>query len=730
MSNSINQNTEDTIDLKELFFSLLAQWKLIILCTLLSMICALLYLRVTPNTYSVDAMVQVETSKGGANAALLGEQLSSIMSDSGLGGMQLAQAEIAILQSRLVLGSTIKELNLDIRISPTDESLWTRLVSPIEFKTNYNSTGVSIHQNQNSFEIRKFNVPQNYLDKSLLLNFNGNTFSLVDQDTNQIVYQGNLNQPASIGAWQISIDAKTTPQQSYLITKNTLPTAVNNILSNFSAAERGKQTGVLGLNYQGTDKAHITKVLNVILATYKQQNVDRSSAEKEQTLNFLQKQLPELKKELDDSERAFNKFREQYNTVDVNQESQLYLQQSIELETQKIQLEQKLAELASQYTEQHPMMQEINAQLGSISKKINELNGTLKRLPEVQRQYLQYYRDVEVKNQLYTNLLNTYQTMNVAKAGEIGNVRIVDTAVEPVKPIQPKKSQVLLLSIFLGGFIGILFALLRNIIRSGVRDSSQIETELDLPVYGAIPRSEYQPSKIKKRKTLPVLAITHSDDMAVESLRSVRTTLLFTLAQAKNNVLMITSSAPNAGKSFISANLAALLAQNGKRILIMDLDLRRGYMHKYFKNNNQQGLSDVLLKQLPVEQVISSTDQENLDLLPRGEHPSNPSELLNSERFAQLMQQLQSQYDYIVLDTPPVLAVTDSMVLSKYSGVNLVIARYGQTPLKELELVKKRFENTGAQINGVILNDIEVQTSGYGYGYSYAYKYNTDKKKS
>ena len=729
MSNSTQLNSDDTIDLKELFFSLLAQWKLISLCILLSLICALLYLRITPEIYSVDALVQVEDKKGGASAALLGD-LSSVMAETGLGVIQLEQADIDILKSLLVLGSTIQNINLDIQVTPTDDTIWRKLISPITFNTVYMNGGVRISEDQNTFEIHKLNVPLEYIDQPLELTFDAQDFSLIDQQTDQIVYKGKLNQSGANGAWQVSIYAKSTPSQSFLITKNAIPTAVENILVNYSAAERGKQTGIIGLSYQGTDKAHITKVLNLILHTYKQQNVERSSAEKEQTLKFLQLQLPTLKQELDQSEREFNKFREQYNTVDVTQESELYLKQSIELETQKIQLEQKAAEMASQYTEQHPLMQEINAQLAAINSKIQELNSTLKRLPEVQRQYLQYYRDVEVKTQLYTNLLNTYQTMGVAKAGEIGNVRIVDNAIQPVEPIKPKSLIILALSIFIGGFIGLLLALLRKMLYSGVRDSSQIERELDLAVYGAIPRSEYQPSKIRRRPSVPVLAITHGDDMAIEGLRSVRTALLFSLAQAKNNIIMITSSAPNAGKSFTAANLAALFAQSNHKVLLLDLDLRRGYMHKYFKHNNQQGLVEVLLENISLDQVITHTEQENLDFIPRGQHPSNPTELLNSQKFVSLLEQLKTQYDYIVLDTPPVLAVTDSIILARHTGINIVIARYGQTPIQELALVKRRFENTGAQINGVIINDIEVQSAGYGYGYNYAYKYNSDKKKS
>ena len=179
----------------------------------------------------------------------------------------------------------------------------------------------------------------------------------------------------------------------------------------------------------------------------------------------MEDQLPELKQQLDVAEREYNRFRQKFNTVDVTKESELYLTQSITLETQKAQLEQQVAEAAAKYTNEHPVMQQMNAQLGAINKRIAELDGTLKRLPELQRQYLQLFREVEVKQQLYTGLLNSYQQLRIAKAGEIGNVRIVDTAVEPIEPIKPKKLQILILSVFLGGFLGALLALLRNMLR-------------------------------------------------------------------------------------------------------------------------------------------------------------------------------------------------------------------------------------------------------------------------
>ena len=723
-----NTNTEDTIDLKELFFSLIAQWKLIALCVILSLVCALLYLRATPDTYAVDALVQVEDSKG-ASAALLGE-LSNVMEQK-----SPAQAEIEILKSRLVLGSVIKELHLDVQVSSTENTFFNRLLDKTEYATDYTKQSVLFKEDNKAFDIRQFEVPAYYLDRGLLLSFDKNVFHLTDPETEEVVLTAPLNQvnqlSSSHGAWKVAIFTKDQFDATYNIVKLSLPAAVNAIGSNYSVAERGKLTGVLGLNYQGQDKEHITKVLNAILATYSAQNIERRSAESAQTLKFLDEQLPDLKKQLDDAEREFNKFRQQYNTVDVTKESELYLTQSITLETKKAELEQKQAEMTAKYTADHPAMREINSQLGAINKQIGDLNNTLKQLPDVQRQYLQLYREVEVKTQLYTALLNSYQQLRIAKAGEIGNVRVVDTAVEPVEPIKPKKLLVLVLSIFAGGFIGALIALLRNMLRTGIKDSSQIENELDLPVYATVPRSPIQESRIKilkKKKSIPILAVKNSDDIAIESLRSIRTAIHFALANAKNNIIMIAGPAPEVGKSFISTNLATIFAQGDKRILLIDADMRRGYMHKYFDVDVKPGLSELLSGQVNLQQVLHKTQVANLDLITRGKSPTNPSEMLSSAQFKNLLDQLQSQYDHIIIDTPPVLAVTDGIIISQYAGVNLIVARYAKSQMRELELSINRFEQAGVKVNGFILNDIQRASAGYGYGYNYAYAYKANNK--
>lgn len=722
-------NTEDTIDLKELFFSLIAQWKLIALCIILSLVCALLYLRTTPDTYAVDALVQVEDSKG-ASAALLGDLSSMIEQKSP------AQAEIEILKSRLVLGKVINHLNLDIQVSGTEDSFWNRLIGKNEYDTAYSEKSVVFKDNQNSFDIRQFDIPQYFQDKNLILSFSEGKYNLTDEETEQLVFSAPLNQisraSSEYGLWKVGIFSQDSFDTTYNIQKQSLPAAMESLTSNYSVAEKGKMSGVLGLNYQGEDKQHITQVLNSILAAYSQQNIERRSAETAQTLKFLEDQLPELKQQLDVAEREFNRFRQQYNTVDVTKESELYLTQSIALETQKVELEQKVAEASAKFLDEHPIMLQMNAQLSAINKKIAELDGTLKRLPELQRQYLQFFREVEVKQQLYTGLLNSYQQLRIAKAGEIGNVRIVDTAVEPIEPIKPKKSIVLILSLFVGGFIGVLLALLKNMMRSGIKDATQIENELDLPVYATVPRSIIQESRIKllkKKKNIPILAVKDSDDIAIESLRSMRTAIHFALMNASNNVIAISGPAPEIGKSFITTNLAAILAQGGKRVLVIDGDMRRGYLHKYFNADIKPGLSELLNHQNSYEDVVQNSTVDNLYYITRGKSPVNPSELLSTDQFKAILEKASAHFDYVLIDTPPVLAVTDGIIIAQYAGVNLLIARHGKTQIKELEITVNRFEQANVKVNGVILNDVQKGTVGsYGYNYAYAYKANKDQE--
>ena len=718
---SPSQNTEDTIDLKALFFTLLNQWPLILFTTLISLGAALLYLRATPNTYTVNALVQVEENKG-TSAALLGD-LSNVIEQK-----QPAQAEIEILKSRLVLGQVIQDLNLDLHIVQPKQQLWDRIISKQQIKVGYQPQQVDIHDQGTKFSIRHFDIPNIYLDQDLILQLQEHKFALLLASTQQKLIEGQLNKlqqlSTTTGKWKILISNPSGLNKQYLIQKKSLPAAVTTINSNYSVTEKGKLSGILELNYKGEDKQHITQVLNQILFAYHQQNITRRSAETAQTLNFLEQRLPQLEQELDAAERAFNAFRERYNTVDITKESELYLTQSVQLETKKSELQQHYAELSARYTTEHPALKEVTAQIQTLNQKLTQLDVTLKQLPDLQRQYLQLYRKVEVKQQLYTALLNSSQQLNIAKAGEIGNVRIIDHALEPVEPIGPRKLQILILSIFIGGFLGIMLALLRHMLRSGIRDSFEIESHFQLPVYATIPRSKIQKSYVVKSRKgyMSILAVKQPEDLAIESLRSMRTAIHFALGQHKNKILMISGASPQVGKSFISVNLATILAQNNRKVLLIDADLRRGYLHRYFNMPPQAGLSEFLSQQQALTSLIRSTEVTNLDFLARGSSPDNPAELLNSEKFTLMLDELAACYDHILIDTPPILAVTDAVIIGQHVSANIMIVRQMISQLPQLELAINRFKQAGVTVDGFVFNDIERSQSSYGYHYNYNYK--------
>ncbi|OUG36402.1 protein-tyrosine kinase [Klebsiella michiganensis] len=334
-------------------------------------------------------------------------------------------------------------------------------------------------------------------------------------------------------------------------------------------------------------------------------------------------------------------------------------------------------------------------------------------------------------------LLNRQQELNIAKSSAIGNVRIIDSAVTQPTPVKPKKILIIIVGLVLGGFISIGFVLFRVFLRRGIESPEQLE-ELGINVYASIPVAEAFAEKALqksswKRKSVEeyasFLAIDNPADLAIEAIRGLRTSLHFAMMEARNNVLMISGASPNAGKTFVSTNLAAVIAQTGKKVLLVDTDMRKGYTHRLFNVSNDNGLSDVLSGKIKVENAVKQVKDIGLDFISRGMVPPNPAELLMHRRFGELIEWASKNYDIIVLDTPPILAVTDAAVIGNYAGTTLLVARFEQNTVKEIEVSFKRFDQSGVAVKGCILNGVVKKASSYyGYGYNhYGYSYNNDK---
>lgn len=697
---------DDTIDLKELFFTLIAQWKLIILCTFFTFICAILYLRSSDAIYQTDALVQIK-SNSTSPLANLSSEMAAMASFAGLGGAggNSTQSEIELLKSRAIFGQAIQNLNLDLSIHP-QENILHKVFYNDESSLDYNQKGIifSSNTNNNQLKFTQFITPKEYENKTLVLKINNDQYSIFDEETNNLLIKGELNHILNHTGWKINISGSVVSEQIFNIQKHSLPAAMSKVLNDFNVEEKGKGTGILELTYQGINKTNIPEVLNTVLNIYKAQDIDRSVVDKNQQVAFLEKQLPELKNDLDNSERQFNQFREKFGTIDVKEESELYLKQSMELETQKILLQQKQAELSAQYTSEHPAMQAIGAQLATISSKITEINGKVKKLPEIQRLYLQYYRDVEIKNKLYTNLLGTYQTLNVAKAGELGKVDIIDFAVEPVKPIKPRKLIVLIASILVGGFIGVFIALLRNLMNTGIRNLSLIVREHDIKNFGEISQSDQLNSKSKNY--LPTLAINHPTEKIVEQIRQAANAIYSTTQLKQKPIFQIIGTSKNIGTTTLAANISIVLAQLNLKVVLVDTNLRNGHLHEYFNINNQAGLSDYLESKVESNTIIVPTQQINLDIIICGNKVPNPISTLSNDKLTTLLETLTQKYDLVILNSSPIIDFSDSVILAKHIDTHVLVSHSSLTTTNELEKALEYFKNSGFKFDGVILNGV------------------------
>ena len=355
-------------------------------------------------------------------------------------------------------------------------------------------------------------------------------------------------------------------------------------------------------------------------------------------------------------------------------------------------------------------------------------------MPSTQQEVLRLSRDVESGRAVYLQLLNRQQELNIAKSSAIGNVRIIDNAVTQPKPVKPQKIIVIAIGFILGLLFSVGIVLLRVLLRRGIESPEQLE-EMGLNVYASVPVSEAlekgnkRTGAKRKHQSSSLLALDNPADLAIEAIRSLRTSLHFAMMESKNNVLMISGASPNAGKTFISSNLAAVMALAGQKVLFIDADMRKGYAHKLFGTEQVNGLSDILSGKGTVEKIISKVPNAGFDYIPRGQVPPNPAELLMHPRFEALLDDLSKNYDLVIVDTPPILAVTDAAIIGRYAGTTLIVARFEKDTVKEITVSVKRFEQSGTIVKGCILNGIIKKASSYyGYGYSH-YGYSYDDKK-
>lgn len=718
---------EDDIDLPSLVGTLAENKRLILFGTALFMLASLAYVVIATPKYEATAVVQVEgrtPTVPGLNAAASMEAPTAADATSA--------TEIQLLTSRRVLGEALQNLNLDIAIAPQrfpaigdfmarrfQQSHPGELAAPWLDQSQYGWGGEKL-------EIARLDVPPELIGAPLqIIAGKDGTYTLSDSQGAVLVRgrSGELNEGSGVKLMVMNLVAN--PGMRFDVKRLDTTALMEGLKQQVKAAEQGRNSGIIALGYQHTDPVRARRVLDEITDAYVRQNVDRNSAEAAKRLEFVTEQLPKVRKELAKAQTALRNFQARTQTMDVGVQNKALLDQSLALDSGINQLRVEMAGVVGRYTSEHPTYQALQRQIGQFQRDKGALVGRIRQLPDTEQGLFRLTRDVEITNQTYANLADQAQQLNIASASAVGNVRVIDeAAVNLENPTWPKPIPTLVGGTALGAILMVAFVLLQQMFKRGVEDPADIEL-LGLPVYASIPFSTrgkeltQNASRSHRDGRQRLLALQAPTDLAMEALRTLRTSLHFSRLQTKNNLLMITAPSPGVGKSFVCANLAVSIAQAGQSVMLVDADMRRGTLHHALGVRWEDGLSELISGQIGLDEATRQINgAENLSFISRGAVPPNPSELLMHDNFTELLQKLTERYDIVVIDTPPVLAVTDAAVIGHHVGTCLIVVRWGLNQQREIALAKQRLEQNGVDVRGAIFNGVEKRGAGQ-YAYTY-----------
>jgi tyrosine-protein kinase Etk/Wzc len=727
----IEQNGGDDIDLRALLGTLIDHKRFILTVTAVFFLAGLAYVLLTRPVYQATALLQVEQAPTLPGITAVEKAVGA--TDPG------STDAVSILTSYSVVKSAVDALNLNIVVSPDRVPLIGTLAAqfytpsrPGDVATAWPGLG-RYDWGGSQLDVDRLDVPDSLLGQTLTLVAGENgTYtlradSLVPFMDGKVLLRGHVGQTVKHAGITMHVTKlNANPGTHFSVTRNNEATTVAGLQASIHAQPAQQNSNVIELSLDSSSPHLAVQILDYVTQAFLSQNVGRNSAQSANSLKFVKKQLPIVKKRLEDAQAALNAYQLKAHSVNVPMQTQSLLTQLDDINSSLRQLESQRLEAARLYTPQHPAYKAIVNQIGMLQARKSAMQKQMNTLPDTQRQLLRLNGNVEVLNTTYNGLLNEEQQLEISQAGAVGTARIVDEpTVDITSPAKPKKLMTVAGSTVAGAVLALAFVFLRQFMKRGVEDPAEIE-QLGLPVFTAIPLSEQQLAlserdrpRLFSRRRQRLLALAAPEDLAAEALRGLRTSLYFTAPDAANNRIMICGSSPNAGKTFVSANLAAINAQAGQRVLLIDANMRDGKLHTILGGRPDNGLSELLADRIILEEAIRSVeDVENLHFIPAGRKPSNPSELLMRPRFAALLHALSPRYDLIVIDSPPILSVTDATIIGHHVGTSLLVVRFGLNQSREVEMAMQRFRQSGVEIKGVVFNGMERRSGGFNaYGY-------------
>ncbi len=688
---------------------------------------AFLYALFATPVYSPAALVQVNQKAGGLSGL---ETLSSMLEGTALP----VDAEIQLAKSYSVLSNAVGAVHADVSVKPRHFPLIGGL-----FARRFRGVGPAPARlglsgyswGNDHVVIARFDVPVASYDENFRLTVTGpEDFKLTDPEGDSLLtgHVGVLGE-ADSGAVAILVSAiSARPGVSFEISRQDIQETAKGVGKNLSVAEQGAQSGILQLKLSGPDVLATTALLTAIVRADVDLNRNLRSEEAASQIAFLQGQLPIMEQRVGAARLQLGEYQSKHKVLDLSEESQALLDRLSNIDQAITTAALQRAQIQQQFGGASPALRGVIAQQDTLNRQRGLLEEQVAKLPAAAQSVLQLQENLEVASNLYTGLLTSIQQLQVVKAGSVGDLSVVDMPVQPNRPSGPPRALIVVVGLMLGLMIGLATAFLQRAFLQRVDDPAAIESRFALPTLAILPFSSAQAERERdmgsvKQQRQPLLAAEDPQDAAVEELRGLRTSLQFLMPNADRPILCISGPVSGVGKSFISANLARLSADAGMRVLVIDADMRRGHLHRYFGVSQEPGLSRALSGATEPEAVVCPTGTEGLSIVSAGVYPPNPAELLMRPAFGKLLDYASREFDLVIIDAPPVLPVTDGIIVARQAAMNVVVAKAGAHTFRELDAAFARYRQNGISPNGFVMNYLRPRAGGYGYGYYYGYKY-------
>lgn len=756
MSNQLEE--EDGIDLKKIFMELADKWHWIGVGIVTCLIISFLYILYTPPSYQINARVLVKDDE---KAGGLAKQAGALMDLGGLlGGKNSVDNEAEILKTRFLMEQVAREMQLNI-VYARKSNFVKRELYQAPFKLDFIKGVDSIKKTQ--IEIQKLpngkvKIVSNKLEKEI--NWN-DTFEIKNVGTLQLLPVGGL-----------SMDNGT-----FVVTLNSIDERVADLMKMLSVGVSNKQVTIidLGLAYPVPKKGE--DILNTLIKKYTEANLSDKNAIADSTGKFIKQRLQIIASELGDVEGEVKQFKQKNRLADMTEQGKVLVQSTSEFSTELAKAETQVSILSdlekylqdesknkrvfptsllpqdmvfsgimNQYnallierdklllsvTDSSPLIKNLDGQVAEmragilanivstkntfvltrdkLRKQLDKAEGQISAVPEIEKDYLKLARNQQIKQELYIFMMQKAEETAISKTANISIAKTIDPPKAAVIPISPKKTIVYLAGLIAGLVFPILTIFGLNFLNTSISTKQDITNLTSVPIIGEISHNLSDDNLIVANQARSAIS---------EQFRALRTSLSFYLKNKDEKIILLTSSMSGEGKSFTAINLGNILALAGKKVLLMELDLRKPGLSAKLGVSNEIGFSNYTIDStIKVDHIVKPLSiNKNMFIISSGPLPPNPAETLMSEHTPTLIEELKKQFDYIIMDAPPIGIITDAQLLSNYADVVLYLVRQKITQKNQIAIVDDLYRSKKMKNIGIVVNDIVSKAYGYGYGY-------------